>query len=368
MATRILVVEDDTTLAASISRDLRLQAHDVVCAHDLDEGVRALEKGGFDVLLTDLRMAGGDGIELLRRTRAFPDAPSAILMSGVATARDYQTAVDLGAVRVLTKPFSSAELHSAIRQALECGVGYHGTIHGLGLVDVLQAFHLCRRSVTLHVNGRREGILHMREGEVVHAVAGEHSGEAALRWLIDQKGGHLSTEGLPADELPQTITDPFEMVLLDALRSLDEDHRGPDPTARVELLRELARRLVAAGEPLALKVAIGVVLSARLLVPLRTSEANEAWGAVADELVALLQVLTSSPRGLLESSNQVIATWIIWDKTIDVAVILGDVVRNPGHAAWLRATTVAAVQRELGEVLIAARAQAATAGGELGSN
>jgi DNA-binding response OmpR family regulator len=338
MGARVLVVEDDTTLAAAIARDLRLQAHEVELAHDLAAAERVLSRGGIDVLLTDLSMHGGDGLELLRRSRALPAAPPAILMSGVASARDYQAAVDLGATRVLTKPFSSADLGRAVRQALECGQGYHGTIHGLALVDVLQAFHLCRRSVSIRVRGKREGVVHLCEGEIVHAVAGERAGEAALGWLIEQSGGMLATEGLDIDPSEHTIEAPFDHLLLEAVRTLDEQARGPD---LAEGLRELGRKLIAGGEPLALPVAVGVVLAGGEVVALRGGAADDEWGAVAEEVVMLARRLTGAGRGVVERIRGANAMWCIWEEGI--AVLLGDVVDRPGDAAWLRATTVAAV-------------------------
>jgi CheY-like chemotaxis protein len=148
-----------------------------------------------------------------------------VLMSGFASARDYQRAVELGAVRVLIKPFSRAELIGCIRQAIECEVGFRGSVHGLSLVDVLQMFNFARRSVAILVGGRSPGSVYLSHGEIVQAVHQGLTGEAALAQILSLPTGSLSTTVLP-DEVERTITRRFSEVLLDALRSMDEAGAG----------------------------------------------------------------------------------------------------------------------------------------------
>lgn len=95
--------------------------------------------------------------------------------------------------------------------------GFQVKINGVSLVDLLQMFHLSRRSLTLKL---REGTLHIREGEVIHAEFGELSGEPAVRKLLELRGGELQTEHLVST--PVSVRRPLASVLLDALVSLDE--------------------------------------------------------------------------------------------------------------------------------------------------
>jgi hypothetical protein len=142
-------------------------------------------------------------------------------MSGFATARDYQRAVELGAVRVLCKPFTPADLIQCIQEAVECGIGFRGSFHGLSLVDMLQMYNYARRSVTIAVSGRSPGRMHLRDGQLVHAEHLGESGELALATILAMSAGTLCTTPLPPHP-PQTITRDFRHVLLDALRSIDE--------------------------------------------------------------------------------------------------------------------------------------------------
>lgn len=219
--TSVLIVDDDDTFRRTIGRDLGNQGFDVALAAGVDEALATLAKRSIDVLLTDLRMPDADGIDLLAQIREVSARTRAILMSGFATARDYQRAIECGAVRVLCKPFTSSELMQAIRQAIDCETGFRGNIHGLSLIDLLQMFHYGRRSVAIVVDSWAPGHIFLEEGRIVHAVYRELAGEQALRAILAMPAGSLRTMVLP-DGTPCSITRDFSTLLLDSLRTIDE--------------------------------------------------------------------------------------------------------------------------------------------------
>jgi CheY-like chemotaxis protein len=231
MATSVLIVEDDTKLSSSLGRFLSRQGYEVSTAESVEDALEVLadaevlRHAPFDVLLADLRLGGWDGIDLLRAVRRLSPGTQSVLMSGVATAKDAQVARELGVAYVLTKPFNHEELVAAIRRAEECRQGVHGDVHGLYLSDLLQLFHLNRRSLVVSVGGPPRGEVHLCEGEVIHAVAGEKSGEAALRTLLARASGPIRTSA-PVPVATRSITRPFEELLLDLTRQIDESgHR-----------------------------------------------------------------------------------------------------------------------------------------------
>ncbi len=219
--TSVLIVDDDDSFRKTIGRDLGNQGFDVALASGVDEAIATLSARSIDVLLTDLRMPESDGIDLLAQVREVSARTRAILMSGFATARDYQRAIECGAVRVLCKPFTSSELMQAIRQAIDCETGFRGNIHGLSLIDLLQMFHYARRSVAIVVDSWAPGNLFLDEGRIVHAVYRELTGEPALRAILAMPAGSLRTMVLP-DGTPCSITRDFSTLLLDSLRTIDE--------------------------------------------------------------------------------------------------------------------------------------------------
>jgi DNA-binding response OmpR family regulator len=219
--TSVLVVEDDPMLGRAVGRDLADYgfAVDVVSGHD--EAVAVLASKAIDVLLADLRLGTSDGIDLLEEAREISPRTRAVLMSGFATARDYQRAIELGAVRVLCKPFTRAELLQCIRQAIECETGFRGSFHGLSLVDLLQMFNYARRSVAITVGGHDPGKLFLRDGQLIHAEHRGKKGEAALASILVEPAGSLVTSVVP-ETVEQSITSDFREALLDALRHNDE--------------------------------------------------------------------------------------------------------------------------------------------------
>lgn len=227
MSTSILIVEDDEQLRSAVARDLSRRGFDVTTATSVDGALAHFHDRSFDVVLTDLRMEGADGIDLLAALSRVAPGARPILMSAYASARDHQRAIQLGAVQVLCKPFTPTELMRAIQQAVECESGFRGRVHGLSLVDVLQMFHYGRRSLSVYVGGDRGGEIHLRDGEIVHARHGADVGEDALRTILAMPSGSIET--VPLDSNETSVTRPFQALLLDVLRELDEEKNDDDP-------------------------------------------------------------------------------------------------------------------------------------------
>ncbi|WP_394831290.1 response regulator [Pendulispora rubella] len=230
--TAVLVVDDDLQFRETLVRHLTGQGFDVSSAQSVDEAITLLERRPADVVLTDLRLGVRDGIDLIATIRSRSIAARTILMSAFATARDYQTATELGAVRVLCKPFTPEDLLDAIRQAIDCSTGFRGSIHGLSLIDMLQMFHLARRSIVLHIGDTVTGHVYVQDGEVVHAEKGTLSGEPALLAILSAQSGSVSTSALGST--PRTIARSFSSLLLDLLRQIDESSL-PREGERLEL-------------------------------------------------------------------------------------------------------------------------------------
>ena len=117
---RILVAEDEEAIRGFIARALTQDGHEVTTATDGAEALDALsrERGAFELLLTDIRMPVMDGIALaLATARDFPAMPI-ILMTGYADQRERANGLDAIVREVLTKPFTLAQIRSAVTAAL----------------------------------------------------------------------------------------------------------------------------------------------------------------------------------------------------------------------------------------------------------
>lgn len=105
MAKTVLIAEDESELRDLLASELRDNAIHVVEAANGIEALKLLEKHQIDLVVTDLRMAGGDGLELLAVLRGKPKRIPAILMSGFADCTLSQ-AQSFGATELLHKPFT----------------------------------------------------------------------------------------------------------------------------------------------------------------------------------------------------------------------------------------------------------------------
>jgi two-component system cell cycle response regulator CpdR len=117
---RILLAEDEEALRAFISRALAQDGHEVIATADGGEALDVLtrEQGRFDLLLTDIRMPGMDGIALaLAAARDHPEL-MILLMTGYADQRERAHGLDALIHDVIAKPFSLGDIRKAVAEAL----------------------------------------------------------------------------------------------------------------------------------------------------------------------------------------------------------------------------------------------------------
>jgi len=116
---RVLIVDDEEIARKNLSHILEKDDYEVVSAEEGGEALTVMEKGEFDVVLTDLKMAGIDGMEVLEKTRMrWPDT-KVIMMTGFATVQSAIEAMKRGAFNYIAKPFKLDEVRSTVRTALE---------------------------------------------------------------------------------------------------------------------------------------------------------------------------------------------------------------------------------------------------------
>jgi two-component system response regulator HydG len=116
---RVLVVDDQRNMRATTAIVLRQAGHAVEEAEDGAAAVQRLQAGGFDVVLTDLRMPGVDGMEVLRASRQLAPETEVIVMTAYGTIESAVEAIRRGAYDFLSKPFKEDELLLRVGQALE---------------------------------------------------------------------------------------------------------------------------------------------------------------------------------------------------------------------------------------------------------
>ncbi len=119
MKRRILIVEDDEIFLRPLQRTLEVAGYDVVVTPSGEEALDALKGDDVDLVLTDKRLPGMDGVDLVRRIRGEHPDLAVVVMTAYGTIESAVEAVRLGAADYLVKPLESAELLIVVRHAIE---------------------------------------------------------------------------------------------------------------------------------------------------------------------------------------------------------------------------------------------------------
>ncbi len=105
----ILIVDDHASLARGLAAFLRQEGHTAALAASVAEARRQLAGQDFDLIITDLKLPDGEGLEVIRAARAAPSAPEVILMTAFGSVESAVEAMKLGALDYLTKPVPPEE-------------------------------------------------------------------------------------------------------------------------------------------------------------------------------------------------------------------------------------------------------------------
>jgi DNA-binding NtrC family response regulator len=116
---RILVADDHDTLRRGLARALADAGHDVEEAANGNAALERLHATSFDVIVSDIRMGGADGFDVLRTTRAMHPTTAVILMTAFGSIQMAVEAMKIGAFDYVTKPFEIEEMELKIAKALE---------------------------------------------------------------------------------------------------------------------------------------------------------------------------------------------------------------------------------------------------------
>jgi len=116
---RILVVDDQRNMRATLAMMLRAQDHEVDEAPDGDKGIEMAVAQGYDLVITDLRMGARDGLDVLRRIKEAHALTEVIVMTAFGSIESAVEAMRLGAYDYIQKPFSEDELRAKVQRAVE---------------------------------------------------------------------------------------------------------------------------------------------------------------------------------------------------------------------------------------------------------
>ena len=126
MRRRVLVVDDETDFLVTYERLLRREGYEVVTATSRATGLTALAGERPHLVISDLRLPDGDGLDVVRAARAARDPVPVIVITGYPSDESRRAALAAGATTFLAKPFAAAVLLAAIRSSVD-GTGARAT-------------------------------------------------------------------------------------------------------------------------------------------------------------------------------------------------------------------------------------------------
>ncbi len=117
---RIIVIEDDDIMRKAVETVLRKEGHEVMTAKDGKEAFELVDRGGYDLAITDLMMPYANGLEIVSRIRSRADSANVgiIIISSIGNEDSVLEGFNLGADDYLKKPIMAGELLIRIKKLL----------------------------------------------------------------------------------------------------------------------------------------------------------------------------------------------------------------------------------------------------------
>lgn len=217
---RILVVEDDLKVAASIEKGLNEAGWSVLPVHSAEEAEAAMPGQSFDGIVLDLGLPGKDGITFLKELRERGDVTPVLILTARDGIENRVDGLDAGADDYLVKPFAFAELMARLRAVERRTKGRDVTQITLRDLDI----DLIGRTVTR--NGD-EIELTQREFDLLVYLA-QARGEVVSREMLTRDVWKISSRATPMDNiidvhishLRDKIDKPYDTRLLQTIRGV----------------------------------------------------------------------------------------------------------------------------------------------------
>ncbi len=119
MSARILIVEDEEGLREVLSILLEGEGHTILTAANGTEGLALLDRDIFDLIITDIKMPGASGYDILKRAREIAPETLVIMVTAFGTLEDAIDAMKQGAFDYIQKPFKIDEIRVIVRNAID---------------------------------------------------------------------------------------------------------------------------------------------------------------------------------------------------------------------------------------------------------
>ena len=191
---RVLVVDDEEDMLWMLQRNLNkgMAEVEILAAKSGEEALAVLSDKNVNLVITDINMPGMNGLDLLIEINNRYPQTGVIIMTAYPSNAYKNEAMLRGSLRFIEKPFDINDMRRTVQQVLKENEGFQGTVDGIELMDIVQFNGLSRATAALKVTTTdHEGMIFFKNGEVVHAMCDNESGERAFFTILRFQGGTL---------------------------------------------------------------------------------------------------------------------------------------------------------------------------------
>jgi DNA-binding response OmpR family regulator len=227
---RVLVLEPDEQLASAIVGALQQAAPQalVEMARTLDEAQKLVLGVKPDLFVLDVDAAHDLWQDFLYDLRTSHPNARAIILTSMHLPGQREQVTGLGAIHFLEKPFPHADFATLVRTLLRPSTGaesekFQGTLNDLHVADIIQLKCMSGATSAVEFTGPHgeKARVFFEKGQIRHATSPGREGVAAFNQIVSWKGGTISEVSQPGP-VPHTITQDWQMLLMEAARSMDE--------------------------------------------------------------------------------------------------------------------------------------------------
>lgn len=255
---RVLFVDDDRRFLETVRELMSVLSEgrwEVLTAEGASRAFTILQEQMVDMAVIDVQMGVMDGIQMISLlNRGYPNLQKVVL-TGFANEKYRAACLSNGAELYLEKPTDPdgwQSLYGVLSELVKHRPeeGFRGVLRRVGLQDVLQMECLARNSSVLEVsNGTLAGKIFIETGQIIHAQAGEVTGEDAFNRLLALAGGRFNHHPF-SEPSARTISGQWEFLIMEAARKSDEAKEARDTaTSSASILADDVAQMLGEARP-----------------------------------------------------------------------------------------------------------------------
>lgn len=235
-ASQVLILEPDEKLAGEIASAVTeaVPGAQSALTRSVAEAQHRAVSQKPDLFVLDVDSVYDSAQEFIYDLRTSHPKARAIVLTASHFSAQREAVAGLGAMHFLEKPFPRGDFITLVEALLapegsKEGERFQGTLSDLHIADIIQLKCISGATSMLEFTGPKgeKARVYFENGQVRHASAPGKEGREAFNQIVDWKGGVISEVPVP-DQTPRTITLDWQVLLMEAVRSIDET-RGTEP-------------------------------------------------------------------------------------------------------------------------------------------